>query len=342
MSTTIEPLGYDAYLPGRSIEVVRGTADVEGRETAWSAIRKRTDPMSPALERGRREASAYSSGLLTSLVGLAAPRAFLAEVDSEGGVDLWLELVSDDVAKWTMSEYRHAAEALGRFNARFHEARVPVRPWFVHDWADRQSEPRDVDSAVGDIERFGSDESVCRALGDDVATRATRLLIDQSRFKSVLARLPQTLCHHDAARSNLLASWRENGDPQIVAIDWESVGPGPVGADIATLVSGSLRKGDADPDRAAELDDAVFEGYLTGLRAGGLAIESRSVRLGYTLALSLRFWFVRDTLRILSEPQVVPMLGRATHVPPDQVREAFASIGRFVLDRADEARRLMP
>lgn len=53
-------------------------------------------------------------------------------------------------------------------------------------------------------------------------------------FIANLSRLPQTLCHHDAVRSNLIARRRPDGATEIVAIDWESTGPGAVGAEIAT------------------------------------------------------------------------------------------------------------
>jgi hypothetical protein len=161
------------------------------------------------------------------------------------------------------------------------------------------------------------------------------MLGDQPTFIAALGRLPQTLCHHDAARSNLVA--RSTG---IVAFDWESAGPGPLGADIATLMSGSLRKGDAPADELASLDDAVFAGYVDGLVTAGWSGDERVVRLGYTMSLALRCWFVRDTLRNLADPAAAPILGRATHIGPAEALERFATISHFLLDRADEARQL--
>ncbi len=51
----------------------------------------------------------------------------------------------------------------------------------------------------------------------------------------------------------------------MVAIDWESTGPAPIGAEIATLVCSSLWKGDFPADRTAELDAAVVDAYVAGL-----------------------------------------------------------------------------
>jgi len=48
-----------------------------------------------------------------------------------------------------------------------------------------------------------------------------------------LARVPETLCHHDAALANLFAVRGTDGMLETVAVDWEKIGPGPVGAEIA-------------------------------------------------------------------------------------------------------------
>jgi hypothetical protein len=154
--------------------------------------------------------------------------------------------------------------------------------------------------------------------------------------------LPQTLCHHDAARSNLIGRRRGEGAIEIVAIDWESTGPGAIGAEIATLVSGSLRKGDFPAARASELDAAVFDAYLSGLRDAGWAGDPTVARLGYTMSLALRCWFVRDTLRNLTDREAGPRLGRALDVRPAEALRAFTAIASFLLDRADEARELAP
>jgi hypothetical protein len=51
---------------------------------------------------------------------------------------------------------------------------------------------------------------------------------------AALDRLPQVLCHHDAFRRNLfLRSGR------LLAVDWAFLGVGPLGAELAPLVTGS-------------------------------------------------------------------------------------------------------
>ena len=339
------PLDYDAYLPGRTASRVTGHAAVGGRTVPWSAVLKWTDspaktPRAP-IERARREALAYSSGLLDLAGGLRVPQAYEIDLVEDGHVSLWLEDIhATDDQQWLLEMYATAAYALGGFNGTFLVRPLPDRPWLVTDWAARQSEPVDMAVALADIARHASDDRARRALGDDIGQRAALMLKDQTRFIADLARLPQTLCHHDAARSNLIARRREDGATEMVAIDWESTGPGAVGAETATLVSASLRKGDFPADRAAELDAVVVDAYVTGLRDAGWSGDPRTVRLGYAMSLALRCWFVRDTLRNVTDPDARPVFGRALDVPAEDVLQAFVLVSRFLLDRTDEARSL--
>jgi hypothetical protein len=58
------------------------------------------------------------------------------------------------------------------------------------------------------------------------------------------------------------------------------------------------------------------------------------------MSLALRCWFVRDTLRNVTDPDARPVFGRALDVPPEHVLQAFVLVSRFLLDRTDEARAL--
>ena len=338
---------YDAYLPGRRVSRFVGTAAVGGVVRPFSVVRKWTDSLAatPAApwERGRREALAYRSGLLTAPSALRAPRPMLIEVHDSGPVDLWLEDVPDpEPGRWSMSAFEAAARALGSFNAGWLDRALPPFDWLVVDWARRQSEPLDVPAAHARISADAASPRARALLGADSGGRARRMLDDQPGLIRLLEGLPQVLCHHDAARSNLVVRPGLDGSTEIVALDWESAGPGPLGADVATLVSGSVRKGDAAAELLDELDRVVFTGYLEGLRSAGWTGDPDAIRLGYAGSLALRSWFVRDTLRNLADPAARPSLGRAAGTEPTAVLAAFARIARFLLDRADEARALAP
>src|SRR4051812_2539911 len=82
------PIAYDPFLPGRSLERVRATAEVaHGRRVEWTAIVKRTE--GPGLRSAGRELAVYRN-LTTRVVGeecLGSP-ALLAWDDAVEHVEI--------------------------------------------------------------------------------------------------------------------------------------------------------------------------------------------------------------------------------------------------------------
>ena len=107
-----EPLAYDPFVGGRSVERVTGRAVVGGSSTdarvAWTAIVKRT--RGKDLVAARREHWAYTQGIAgSSGPGMAAP-ALLGSEDGDDGVALWLEEVHDEHGgAWPLERFATAA-----------------------------------------------------------------------------------------------------------------------------------------------------------------------------------------------------------------------------------------
>ena len=165
---------------------------------------------------------------------------------------------------------------------------------------------------------------------------------DQARFVDALSQLPQTLCHHESSLANLFAVRRLDGQLETVAVDWEQVGPASIGADISTLVFGTMRRCEFDADRAAELDQVVFTGYMSGLREAGWQGRAEEARLGFTAAVALRWGVLASLLRgLVDGAPELQSPSQGWHVSPDALTRQSVHLCAFLLDRADEARRLI-
>jgi len=125
-----------------------------------------------------------------------------------------------------------------------------------------------------------------------------------------------------------------------VAIDWESLGPGPAGAEIATLVFRSARQVRLPGADLSEVDASVFDAYLAGLRDAGADVPAPVARLGYAAAVSLRWSLPVALLRALADPAARARTERGWGRPWDAIVEAWVPLTAFLLDRADEARAL--
>ena len=114
----------------------------------------------------------------------------------------------------------------------------------------------------------------------------------------LLDRMPQTLCHFDTWRPNLLACSGSEGQDRTVLLDWQCMGLGPVG-EVGNLMLTSLLTLEVKSSDARELDAAIWEGYLEGLRETGWAGDLRQVRFCYTAYPALRWGLVFPMLMIL-------------------------------------------
>lgn len=346
-SWSAQPLPYLQYRPGRVIQRVKGTALVTRRVVTWSAVVKYLgDPGSgpravEAAAGAQREIQAYTSGLLGGgLVGISAPR-LLGVFSRTGSTSLWLEDVVDAYGgRWPLPRFRLAARHLGRFNGVYLvDHPLPADPWLSMDWAHAQSDPAAAHLANERIATAWKQADVRDLLPVALAAPLRRLLHDQETLIGALGRLPVTLCHHDAAQANLVARWRSDDD-ETVALDWEEIGPGALGAEIATLVFGTLRRGDLEVEQADTLDRVVFDGYLDGLHDAGWKGDPRLARLGYTAAVALRWYLPTGLIRTVVEDRLRTTVFEETGLTLHEFVRRRLVLTSFLLARADEARLL--
>ncbi len=160
----------------------------------------------------RRELEFARSGLSERLLGLRAPRYRIEE--DESGALLW----SAEITARTVPD-QVVAHALGRLTT------TPIEDpgWFpIGRLRDR----------VGLADRAGGIGRIDPDHGDREALALARAVWDRrAAVLDHLDGLPSALSHGDALPRNLL---RHDG-PIVTAIDWDQVGYGPIGADLASF-----------------------------------------------------------------------------------------------------------
>lgn len=197
----------------------------------------------------RRAADVAVSGLVDRTPGLHAPARTAVDEDVEG-ITLTQEWVED-----TANSGLFCALALGRFAG----ATLPAAPWLARD------QLRD---RMARVERRGGWRTLARTTVADVAnhlwSRRTSLL-------DALDALPQVPQHGDPVPGNLPG---RDGD-DIVAVDWDTLGHGPVGGDLGYhLLS------------AREEFEPLLDAYLLGLPSGLAAREGVALAARVTAVLT--------------------------------------------------------
>ena len=174
----------------------------------------------------RREADVAESGLTRSTPGLRGP---VTAVEEDGaGITLTSDWVEDAD---TNGLFR--AHALGRFAA----ADVGDRSWMARDLLRRR---------ISRVEHRGGWPTLARTSAADLADS---LWSRRGHFLQQYDALPLVAHHGDVAAANLCG---REGD-LVLAIDWQSLGVGPIGTDLGLQMAS-----------AREAPEPLFDAYLLG------------------------------------------------------------------------------
>lgn len=337
--------GTDPQSGARSLFLLKGTASVGSVKRPWRVVLKvlargagHADPAH--VDHWEREALIYGSGLLDDLPpGLCAPRCFGVHRPADGVAWLWLEHVQDTASAWSPARWRSVAQILGRFNGAYLAGRpLPRVPWLggrrLRTWLERHR------PLVGRIAAAPDNPAVRGWWPRPTVDAILRLWEERDAFCLALERLPQTLCHGDAIRRNLLTRRGVDGAAEMVAIDWEYAGRYAAGEEVGQKLSIAAAFYDVEPADLRVLDDLLFSGYLDGLRDAGWQGDARAVRLAYAAHAALRNAFNAVGATVPADAQRTAALRTYGHTW-EELAERRAEVRPFLLARAAEARRLL-
>lgn len=198
----------------------------------------------------RRPAEVALSGLVEATPGLRAPARTAVEEDPDG-ITITQEWVEDAAVNGLF-----AAHALGRFAG----AALPAAPWLAR---------RQLRDRIARVERRGGWTTLARTTVADVADYLWRR---RTTYLDELDELPQVPQHGDPVPANLPG---RDGD-DVVAIDWATLGTGPVGGDLGYYLLS-----------AREEFDPLLEAYLMGLPAGVASPEEAAHGARVTAVLTV-------------------------------------------------------
>jgi N-acetylglucosamine kinase-like BadF-type ATPase len=113
---------------------------------------------------------------------------------------------------------------------------------------------------------------------------------------------------------------------ETVAIDWETAGPGPVGADLASLIFSSARRGDLAAADIPGLIPGVMDAYAEEVAAGAAPDAAAYVAGGFWGSIALRWSLLRDIVAALVVPGGSVARGRAMHEAPEVAMAEFVAL----------------
>ena len=172
--------------------------------------------------------------------------------------------------------------------------------------------------------------------------RSCRLLEGFECYGIVLNALPQVLSHGDNNRRNLRIHKTMDGQVEVAAIDWEQVGIGPLGVDLASLVGASMSVNEVEPEDLPQMEAVVYPAYLAGLREEGWEGDPAQIRLAYTAFLGLWIAVISSAvIAMWTVPENADYVRQQFGRDQEELALGWGMAVRFALNRADEAKRLM-
>ena len=243
----------------------------------------------------KREPLAYQSGLPGGYAGsgITAPACLGAFVgDTEAALLLeWAPGAPGE--SWPAAGYRPAAEALGRAQAPFLLGReLPPAPWLSRGFLRSYSSEKPVRWDLLDDDDAWQHPVVRDTFPAGVREGVALVHASRERLYRISEALPRTLCHLDFWPKNLI----RQPDGQIVLLDWAFAGLGAIGEDAGNLVPDAVFDHFVPAADLPALEQAVYEGYLAGLRAAGWRDDPRLVRLGMWSSSVKYDWLAALTL----------------------------------------------
>ena len=319
------PIDYDAFQAGRLVTRLAGRARTHAGEVGWSMIEKVTEAPGRASayvrDNGQREAAAYGSAFLSDLAPrLRAPTAYGIRAIDDGPITLWLEDMGEPaIDRWTDARLLTGARALGRMGGRW-LGHVPDHPWLFRGWIDRHAQADAVGPAIARLRAVRDPRARAEQTGWSVED-TIRLIELQPAIAERLAVLPATLCHHDAVAANVVIG-DDRAEPTTTLIDWEMVGPGPLGADLVSFLFASARRGEIAAATVPRLLDPAIGAYIDGAREMGADVDEPALRHVVDLGIVLRWTLALDLLLAADEGRPV-VRGSA---PGESPAAAFAEL----------------
>jgi hypothetical protein len=211
----------------------------------------------------------------------------------------------------------------------------------VEGWLNRYQESNQDLTVLIQKEHFWEHPLLRPAFPQRITEDICKLWDHHDSLLATLKRLPQTFCHMDAYRPNLIIRQNAQGKEGMVAIDWVFAGIGAVGEEIANLLAASLIWFEYDSADARSLDETIFTSYLQGLRQAGWNGDERLARLGFASACALRWGLVGMWWLLSIDPSdKQALLEKKWGRPISDLVSQWSKIVYYVLGLAQEAYQL--
>jgi hypothetical protein len=284
----------------------------------------------------KREFSFAQSSLSKNLRGsVRAPRIYHTEETPEGA-RIWMEYVTGiQTSPWTLDDYAFAAHQLGLLNGSLTGTSLPSESWLARQAYRSWLSGRELEQA---LQSPLNQKYVSR----QTFARYEQLWTEREIFFHTLENLPQVFSHFDSQRRNLFISSGNDGQKELVLLDWAQCGISAIGAELTWLTGFSAVLLEWPPTKIAQLDAVTFPAYVQGLHESGWSGDMELVRLGFTSMFTAYIGCASlSGIAWWCTPENSSFALQQFNLAEEKLYVALLPLIDYSLERADEARALM-
>jgi len=284
----------------------------------------------------KREWLAFDSGLLDRLPGLLrAPRTLLTVERDEAECWIWMSDAGGRTGSaLSIADLGTVAHALGTTQGAYAAGTAPLpdEPWLSRDWL-RGWVDVCRDSFVPALyDDEGWDHPLLapmRPLRDPAAALWER----HDELLAIAGSGPPALTHWDFWPANLFVS-----DTSVVAIDWSQVGISGLTHDLDQLTLDPVWMQVLPDALLEELEAAVLDGYVAGLRDAGAGVADDDVRRWYAATAACRYtWLAGGQPKLAADPTRLTEQERRLGRPFAAITESKARVVRRAIELGERA-----
>jgi hypothetical protein len=220
---------------------------------------------------------------------------------------------------------------------------MPAPSWLSRDWLRGWTER--AESMITLLPGVAAHPLVSRIYPPERIEALLEVWEQRQAWYAALDALPQTICHQDVFPRNAFVRHADQlgQADQTIAIDWAECGKGPVGAELAALIGGSLDFFELERDAADRVEGQCLTSYMQGMADAGWEGAVEDVQLGYLASFVLRFPIgtVGPILTVLLDETLHGLIEQIFGQPMDVFVKNASELAEFDRERISQARRLL-
>ena len=324
---SVTPIGDSIGRGTLGIYRVTGTSLTPvGDINSWSIVLKIVD-IEKDFDGLREYQLSLSSSLRSIANGIRPAVCYGTQIRPEGERWIWFEDLTHTLqTPWSDSVYLNVARDVGKFHASSLSG-FSKDEWDYNGIHGAVIAPWGLAEILENLDQVTSNSLAAIMFSQTNVDTVGSLLAKHQEVATELKKISTVLAHNDCHAANLFPVESNGVHQHTVAIDWATVGLGPLGEDAGDLIADAIKNFHLDSANILELEESFFSSYVDGLMVHNSYVNLDHARTGYLAGMG--YWGLCKMMMVANATQNVAgyqeIVEQRTGQPAEQVMDRHRS-----------------